>query len=73
MTIRLPSQGFMSSPPLELLAELVTLGHVQIDIPLREDVSRMHVLLITFPSDLENESSCVVGFLRSGDRCFPLP
>ena len=72
MVIRLPGQGFMPSPPLELLAELVILGHVQVNIPLWEDVSGMHVLLITFLGDLGHKSRRVIWLLRSRGGCFSL-
>jgi len=42
----LPSQGFMPPPPLELIPELIILCHIQIHIPLGEDILGMYILLV---------------------------
>ena len=66
MVIRLPGQGPVPSASLELGMELFILCHIKLNIPLGEDVSGVHVLFKSFPHDLKNEPSGIVGLLRSG-------
>ena len=72
MFVRLPGQGFMPSPPLELPMELIILRHIKGNIPLREDVPGVHVLLIALSGSLRNESRGVIGLLGSGSGCLSL-